>query len=408
MMFKSLGDLDALLKQHDEYRSNCLNLIASENFTSMKVRSYLDNDFGNRYGCYATLNPSVRDYTGNKYINEFEVATHELMKEVFHGEYVDLRPIGGHMAGMSVVLALLDPGDLVIEVSLENWGHGLVGPMCQVSHFNKTINVKYMAFDEDRAVDIAKLEAQIRAEKPKLVIFGGSGTLFPEPVRQFRPLADELGFYIAYDASHVTGLIAGGLFPNPLDEGADIMFGSTHKSFPGPQGGFVTSNNRELMKKVGETLSPSLVTSHHLFRIPALAASLLEMKSYGPAYAKQIVANSKALAVALEKVGFNVLGKNRGFSESHIILVDAGAQVQAGPAKHLEQANILCSDDFSGASPEIRIGTSEITRRGMKEEDMDAVAQLIYRSLIQKEEAEVVAQDVKALVSKFPDVVFAF
>jgi glycine hydroxymethyltransferase len=407
IMFKSLEDLDALLKQHDDYRSRCLNLIASENYASMKVRSYLDNDFGNRYGCYATLNPALREYTGNQYINEFEVQTHELMKEVFHGEYVDLRPIGGHMAGMSVVLALLDPGDLVIEVSLKDWGHGLVGPMCQVSHFNTTIQVEYMSFDADRSVDAVKLEAQIRAHKPKLVIFGGSGTLFPEPVRQFRALADELGFLIAYDASHVTGLIAGGVFPNPLDEGADIMFGSTHKSFPGPQGGFVTSNRRDLMQKVGETLSPSLVTSHHLFRIPALAASLIEMKQYGNAYAKQIVSNSKALAAALEQRGFNVLGKNKGFSESHIILVDAGAQVQEGPAKHLEQSQILCSDDFSGASPEIRIGTSEITRRGMTESDMNQVAELIYRSLILKEAPEVVAGDVERFVKGFQGTAFS-
>ena len=118
--------------------------------------------------------------------------------------------------------------------------------------------------------------------------------------------------------------------------------------------------------------------------------------------------NFKYFAIRLKEEGVNVLGKNRGFSESHIILVDAGAQVQVGPAKHLEQANILCSDDFSGASPEIRIGTSEITRRGMKEGDMDQIAQLIYRSLILKEDAAVISKDVEALVSKFQGVAFAF
>jgi glycine hydroxymethyltransferase len=100
-------------------------------------------------------------------------------------------------------------------------------------------------------------------------------------VKALRLLADELNILIAYDASHVTGLIAAGVFPNPLSEGADIMFGSTHKSFPGPQGGFVASNRHDLMVKVGNTLSPSLVTSHHLNRLPALAASILEMKEFG-------------------------------------------------------------------------------------------------------------------------------
>lgn len=406
-MFQTLEDIDKLLEKHTRYRNDCLNLIASENYVSHTVRSYLDNDFGNRYGCYATLNPALREYPGNRYINEFEMATHELMKQVFHGEYVDLRPIGGHMAGMAVVLALLEPGDLVIEVSLKDWGHGLVGPMCQVSHFDKTIQVQYMAFDSDRCVDSEKLEAQIRSQKPKLVIFGGSGTLFPEPVKEFRALADELGFLIAYDASHVTGLIAAGVFPNPLDEGADIMFGSTHKSFPGPQGGFVTSNDRELMRRVGETLSPSLVTSHHLQRIPALAASLLEMKNFGEAYAQQIISNSQALAAAMDAHGFQVMGKRQGYSRTHLILVDMGGVVESGPAKLLEEVLILCNDDFSGESPQIRIGTSEVTRRGMKEAEMVEIAELMKRALIDGEDPKSIMQAVTQLTQRFAGYAFA-
>lgn len=286
------------------------------------------------------------------------------------------------MAGMSVVLALLDPGDLVVEVSLKDWGHGLVGPMCQIKQFGATINVEYMAFDENRCVDVEKLKQQVMEKKPKLIIFGGSGTLFPEPVAEFRELADREGILIAYDASHVTGLIASGVFPNPLDQGADIMFGSTHKSFPGPQGGFVLSNNPMLIEKVGNALSPSLVTSHHLNRLPALAASILEMKQYGREYGEQIVRNSKALGEALSKAGFNVLGSKNGYTETHLLLMDVGEYVSAAPAKHLEKAGILCSDDFSGNSPEIRIGTPEATRRGMKEPEMKLIAGLFKRVLM--------------------------
>jgi len=323
-MFKTTRDIDNLLKKHENYRESCLNLIASENYSSEKVRNYLGCDFSNRYGCYETNNPAEREYTGNKFIHEFEMATHELVKDIFKAKYADLRPISGHMAGMSVVLALLEPGDLVIEVNLKDWGHGLVGPMCQIRQFDETINVEYMPFNSDRAVDTEKLLVQVKQLNPKLVIMGGSGTLFAEPVKELRKLADEQGFLIAYDASHVTGLIASGVFPNPLEEGADIMFGSTHKSFPGPQGGFVVSNNEELIIKVGNTISPSLVTSHHLNRLPALAASILEMKAFGEEYGKQIVNNSKALAQALEKYGFNVLGKNKGYTDTHLLLVDLG------------------------------------------------------------------------------------
>ncbi|MEA4960814.1 MAG: glycine hydroxymethyltransferase, partial [Lutispora sp.] len=134
-MFKKTNDIDNLLKKHLSYREGCLNLIASENYSSDKVRSYLSCDFSNRYGCYSTLKPEEREYTGNKYIHEFEMATQELVKDIFKAKCVDLRPISGHMAGMAVVLALLKPGELVIEVSLKDWGHGLVGPMCQIRQF---------------------------------------------------------------------------------------------------------------------------------------------------------------------------------------------------------------------------------------------------------------------------------
>ncbi|MHB1392139.1 MAG: aminotransferase class I/II-fold pyridoxal phosphate-dependent enzyme [Clostridia bacterium] len=223
-----------------------------------------------------------------------------------------------------------------------------------------------------------------------------------------REIANREGILLAYDASHVTGLIAAGAFPNPLDVGADIMFGSTHKSFPGPQGGFVVSNNASLLEKVGNTLSPSLVTSHHLNRLPSLAASILEMKEYGKEYGIQIVKNSKALAKAMDRNGFNVLGKKKGYTETHLLLVDAGGHVSAAPAKYLERAKILCSDDFSGNSPEIRIGTPEITRRGMKETEMEIIAGFFRRALIDKEEPESIANDVEAFSRQFTGCEYAF
>ena len=406
-MIKNLEDIDILLKKHDDYRRGCLNLIASENYASETVRSYLSGDFSNRYGCYSTHDPEDREYTGNKYIHEFEMATHDLMREIFKGKYVDLRPIGGHLAGMSVVLGLLKPGDLVIEVSLKDWGHGLVGPMCEVRQFDETINVEYMKFDDNRAVDTSHLIKMVRDLKPKLVILGGSGTLFPEPVKELAELRGEQDFYIAYDASHVTGLIASEHFPNPLDEGADIMFGSTHKSFPGPQGGFVVSNDKELMEKVGNTLAPSLVTSHHLNRLPALAASILEMKEYGEIYGGQVIKNSKALARELHRLGFNVLGEKRDFTESHLLLVNLQGTDFKAPAKYLEKFNILCSDDFSGSVPEIRIGTPEITRMGMTEKDMPKIAEFFKRILIDREDSAEIREEISHFTKGYSEIKYS-
>ncbi len=407
-MFETTRDIDNLLKKHDSYREGCLNLIASENYASEKVRGYLGCDFGNRYGCYETENPAAREYTGNKYIHEMEMETQELVKDIFKAKYTDLRPIGGHLAGMSVVLGLLEPGDLVIEVSLSDWGHGLAGPMCQVRQFDETIKVAYMAFDENRAVHVEKLKEQAMALKPRMIIFGGSGTLFPEPVKELRTIADQENILLAYDASHVTGLIAAGIFPNPLTEGADIMFGSTHKSFPGPQGGFVASNRKDLMMRVGHTLSPSLVTSHHLNRLPALAASILEMKAYGEAYAAQVVKNAQALAQALAAHGFNVQGEAYGYTKSHLLLLELGDFVSTAPAKMLEKAGILCSDDFSGSSPEVRIGTPEVTRKGMKETEMPQIAEFFKRALIDKEDPSQLSAEVEAFSRQFVGCAYSF
>jgi glycine hydroxymethyltransferase len=407
-MYTKLTEIDEILKKHDDYRSRCLNLIASENYSSDVVRSYLTSDLNNRYGCYTTMNMDDREYPGNKYINEFEKEVHKLVTSVFGGKYVDLRPIGGHMAGMAVVLGLLDPGDLVIEVDLADWGHGLVGPMCQISQFAETINVEYMKFDGDGSVDTEALKEMAFSLNPKMIIFGGSGTLFPEPVRELRKIADEKDILIAYDASHVTGLIAGKTFPNPLEEGADIMFGSTHKSFPGPQGGFIVSDSKELMEKVGNALAPSLVTSHHINRLPAFAASLLEIKAYGEAYAQQVIKNSKALGKAMADLGFKVKGASKGYSHSHLILVDLGDYIAEAPGKYLELAGILCSDDFAGEAPEVRIGTPEVTRRGMKEEDMAEIAQLFKRALMDKENIETLNPDVEKLALCFTDYEYAF
>jgi len=190
---------------------------------------------------------------------------------------------------------------------------------------------------------------------------------------------------------------------NPLDEGADAMFGSTHKSFPGPQGGFVVSNREDLIEKVGNTLSPSLVTSHHIHRLPALAASILEMKAFGTEYAEQIVKNTKALGQALDERGFTVLGKERGYSDTHIILLDTKKEVAdlQYPAKYMEGAHILCSDDFSGYTSDVRIGTQEVTRRGMKEKEMSVIADFLKRVLIDKEDIATVAKEVEDFSRRF-------
>jgi len=401
-MFSNIEEIDALVEKHIQYRENCLNLIASENYSSPAVRNHLTSDFGNRYGCYPTINPSSREYRGNKYIHEFEMKTQRLVGEVFGAKYVDLRPIGGHIAGVATVLGLLSPGDLVLEISLKDWGHGLVALMREAPHLNRTIRVEFMPFTKDRVIDLEQLTKMIYELKPKMLIFGGSGMLWPEPIAEIKVIAEKEGIILCHDASHVTGLIAGGVFPNPLQEGVDVMFGSTHKSFPGPQGGFIVTNRFEMFERIGNTLGSSLVTSHHLNRLPALAVSMLEIKKFGEDYGAIILKNSQALGKYMEQDGFKVIGARKGYSQTHLILVDVsefGSGLQI--SKQLEDANILCSDDFGQLDKEIRIGTAEVTRRGMRESDMKFIADCFKRIILNKEDPSGVAQDISSFTESY-------
>ncbi|EHQ89445.1 serine hydroxymethyltransferase [Desulfosporosinus youngiae] len=403
-MFNNIEEIDDLVNKHVQYRQSCLNLIASENYSSPTVRNHLTSDFGNRYGCYSTANPAAREYRGNKYIHEFETKTQNLVKDVFGAAYADLRPIGGHIAGVAAVLGLLSPNDLVLEIELKDWGHGLVTLMREASHLNQSIRTDFIPFDEDRAVDLPKLRKMLCELKPKMLIFGGSGMLWPEPIAEIKDIAAKEGIILVHDSSHVNGLIAGGVFPNPLEEGVDVMFGSTHKSFPGPQGGFILTNKFEMYEKMGNTLGASLVTSHHLHRLPALAVSMLEMKTFGKDYGTQVIKNSQALGMYMEKNGFKVIGSGKGYSQTHLILADVsefGSGLEI--SKLLEKAHILCSDDFGQLDKEIRIGTAEVTRNGMQEGDMQFIADCFQRIIVKKEDPSGVAEDIGCFTKNYRD-----
>lgn len=408
--FKNLGDIESLLEKNESYRNECINLIASENYPSRTVRRFQDSELLNRYGCYTTMHLDDREYTGNKYIYEMEYATQELAKEVFKAEYVDFRPLGGHMAGMATVFALTPPGGLVVEMHMKDWGHGLVDPTCKgIPHVNQTIHVDFFDFNKNRKLKLDGLDKIIKEKKPQLVILGGSGMLFPEPIAEIKKICTETGTWLAHDSSHVSGLIASGLFPNPLEEGADVVFCSTHKSFPGPQGGMILTNNAGVMKKIGNVLAPGMVTSHHVHRLPSLAAALLEIREFGFEYSNQVVKNAQSLAKALDDRGLPILAKDEGYTKTHLLLADVKRYGHSQVvAKSLEKANIFVSDDFGQLGKEIRIGTPEITRRGMKIEHMPLIADFIKRVIVDREVPEIVGSEVKKFATSFKGCAYTF
>ena len=250
-------------------------------------------------------------------------------------------------------------------------------------------------------IKVTEAEAEIERVKPKLIIFGASMITFPQPVRELTKVAKENGAVVGYDGSHVLGLIAGGQFQDPLKEGASVLIGSTHKSFFGPQGGIILADKAHGVK-LKEAIFPSFVDNAHWNRIAALTLALYEMKEFGERYAKQVVENSKTLAKTLFDYGFPVICQDLGFTKSHQVILDYGDYEKGRfVAEQLQEANIITDCG-------IRIGTCEVTRRGMKKDEMEKIAELIKRTIIDKETTEPLKEEVKAFTTQFQTADYTF
>jgi glycine hydroxymethyltransferase len=275
-----------------------------------------------------------------------------------------------------------------------------------------------LPYDEERMnVDVDRAVKVIEEVKPKFAVLGGSVYLFPHPVKEIAEAVHSVGGKLVYDAAHVLGLIAGGAWENPLKHGADVMTASTHKTFPGPQGGVILASNREVFKEIGKTIFPWFVSSHHLHRLPATAVTALEMLEFGRQYADQVIRNAKRLAEALAERGFTVLAEHMGYTMSHQVLLDVTKQ--GGGAKAallLEEANIIVNKNLLPKDPPeavkdpsgLRIGVQEMTRFGMKEDEMDVIADFMERVLIRGEEPSKVREEVKSFRSNFTKVHYGF
>ena len=382
-----------------------INLCPSENILSPAVRRALDSDLLGRYGDYTGRDLTARHYYGTRTIVEIEQAVTELARSVFCARYVDLRPLSGHNAGQAVIMGLTRPGDVVLEAGRDYVGHRLATKVAMAPLAK--LRVEYLPLDaQNYAIDVEGTLRLVEKLRPRMVILGNSAFLFPHPVRAIKEgLKDFPGTVLVYDASHVMGLIAGGRFQAPLDEGADVVFGSTHKTLPGPQGGIIFSNNDELMDEMTQTIYPGLVTNHHLFRLPALGICLLEMRKWGTVYADQVICNAQALGEALHERGATMVNRDGCYSRSHTVLVNAEPY---GPAQSLaelmERANVIVStvrlpDALGGQG--IRLGTQEVTRLGARTQDMAEIAELLVELISGGKDAGEVLPKARDLARRF-------
>lgn len=398
-----------IAKKHHEWMQNSINLIASENITSVSVREALATDLSHRY---AEGLPCHRLYEGCQYIDEIENITVDLSKKIFNAAHANVQPISGVVANMASFFALAQHSDGMMALEVPVGGH--------ISHANvsaagiRGLKVSPHPFDAEKMnIDPDAMKKDILKNKPKIVLLGGSLFLFPHPVEEAREAADEVGAKVMYDGAHVLGLIAGGKFQDPLKEGADLLVGSTHKTFPGPQGGIILCKE-ELKDKIDDAVFPGVVSNHHLHHLAALGIATAEMLEFGADYAKQVTSNAKALAQSFHELGFNVLCEDLGFTESHQVAMDVSDIGKASlMAKDLEANNIILnknllpwddvnrSDDPSG----IRVGTQELTRRGLKESHMSEVAEFIKQVVVEGKE---VRGEVSEFISSYDAVHYAF
>jgi len=390
-----IDEILSLTQKHEKWRvKECINLIPSENVTSPAVRSLLSSDFGHRY------TSRDRFYFGTRLMDEIEEYGEKLAKDVFKSETADLRPLSGHISNLIVLASFAKPKDTILCVSPSNGGYSGISKQ-GISEF---LGLKVMNFP------FSKEQMNIKAEetidlishvKPKLVIFGASLFLFPHPIRKIAKAVNEVNALVTYDGSHVLGLIGGESFQDPFGEGASVLFGSTHKSFFGPQGGIILAK-KAYGKTMKERMHPAFLDNAHWNRIAALTLSLAEMKAYGKEYAKQVVKNAQALAKTLAEYDFPVACPNLGCTRSHQVFLDyngykKGKQI----AKKLERINII-------ADCGVRLGVCEVTRKGMKEEEMQKIAGLIKRIVVDNEQAPLVKKEVIRFASEFQEIKFTF
>jgi len=417
-------------ERHERYRGlECINLIASEGLKSPAVKEMLrlTMDLESRYAegendLYGHV--KKRYYQGQRYITVIENCVTDLMKKLFKCNWADVRLVSGTHANLATFkgLSLATKNNKMVVTPLSCGAHishdytGLAGMVLGLVNIDHAYNIEEMNIDPDRSASI------IRAAKPGIITFGGSLFLFPHPVKELRSVADEVGAYIVYDAAHVLGLIAGGMFQDPFADGADFITSSTHKTFPGPQGGVILGNikddkTEEAVKKIQYAIFPLSTSNTHLGRLPAVGIAALEMRVFGRDLARQTVKNAKAAGQYLYENGLKVLGESKGFTESHQIAVDVREFGGGGVvAEKLEEANIILNrnilpydDQRNRENPSgIRIGFQDVTRRGFREEDIKYLCDLMLQVIKGKREPSEVRKEVIELRKKFSEIKYGF
>jgi glycine hydroxymethyltransferase len=383
---------------------------------SPTARELLASDFQGRYA-----NSHGDEYfIGNKYIEEVDGITTELAKKLFEAGAVELHSPSATVACRTPILTLAKENDLILALEPKDGGFPTVqGMQQQLPAVVPSLRTGGLPFDpEELNIDADAAVKKIRNEKPAIVVLGATFFLFPHPLSTVADAAKEVGSVVMYDAAQVFGLVAGKQFQRPFKEGADIITGSTHKTLPGPQGGIILmKQDGKMAEDIVSALHGTIGCGHPNLRA-VQAVLFAEMLEFGQDYAKQIVTNAKALAAALSKRGFTVVGEKKGFTESHMLVIDVssmGGSYAVGPI--LDKCGITGTPSgipgkdkvlYGGKISGIRFGPEESVRLGMGVSEMDEAAEFVARALIKKEDPDRVSKDIAEFRKDYQTIHYSF
>ena len=399
---KEIGE--AIKAECGRQRRN-LELIASENIVSEPVMAAMGTVLTNKY---AEGYAGKRYYGGCEFVDVVETIAIERAKKLFGCDYVNVQPHSGAQANMAVFVAMLKPGDTVMGMNLDHGGHLTHGS--PVNFSGLYFNIVPYGVNEEGYIDYDKLEETAVASKPKLIIAGASAYCRTIDFKRFREVADKVGAYLMVDMAHIAGLVAAGLHPSPIPY-ADVVTTTTHKTLRGPRGGMILANQAAADKfNFNKAIFPGIQGGPLEHVIAAKAICFGEaLKPEFKAYQEQVVKNAAALAAALKKQGFSIL---TGGTDNHLMLVDLRGMDVSG--KELQNRcdqvyitlnkNTVPNDHRSPfVTSGVRIGTPAVTSRGLKEEDMEKIAQCIWLAATDFEaKTDYIRGEVDKICGKYP------
>ncbi|NDI85908.1 serine hydroxymethyltransferase [Undibacterium crateris] len=399
-------ELFATIQLENLRQEEHIELIASENYTSPAVMEAQGSQLTNKY---AEGYPGKRYYGGCEHVDVVEQLAIDRLKQLFGANFANVQANSGSQANQGVFFALLNPGDTIMGMSLAEGGHLTHGMPLNMS--GKWFNVVSYGLDANEDIDYDAMEKLARETKPKLIIAGASAFALRIDFERFSKIAKEVGAFFMVDMAHYAGLIAAGVYPNPVPF-ADVVTSTTHKSLRGPRGGIILSNDEAIAKKINSAIFPGLQGGPLMHVIAGKAVAFKEALSPEfKAYQEQVVKNAAALATALTERGLRIVS---GRTESHVMLVDLRPKGLTGKEAEaiLGSAHITCNKNGIPNDPQkpmvtsgIRLGSPAMTTRGFKEAEAIKVGHLIADVLDNPNDAatiERVKAEVKKLTQAFP------